>query len=121
VRARFPGGPPPERARRYPPNARASNRAQGRGYAAEPDVLVDQLARGEAIAEADTVRLTVPNQLGVDYNANVLEAILKYVAPCASLALTQIPMHAGNPGSIRRAWFGGVENTLTLSNGLKRT
>jgi alkanesulfonate monooxygenase SsuD/methylene tetrahydromethanopterin reductase-like flavin-dependent oxidoreductase (luciferase family) len=53
----------------------------GRSYAAEPDVLVKQLAEDEAIAEADTLLLTVPNQLGVDYNAHVLEAILKHVAP----------------------------------------
>src|SRR5246127_214188 len=53
----------------------------GRSYAAEPDVLVEQLAKDEAIAEADTLLLTVPNQLGVDYNAHVIEAILKYVAP----------------------------------------
>jgi hypothetical protein len=49
--------------------------------AAEPDVLIHQLAEDEAIAEADTVLLTVPNQLGVDYNAHVVEAILKHVAP----------------------------------------
>ena len=53
----------------------------GRSYAAEPDVLVEQLKQDEAIAEADTLLLTVPNQLGVDYNAHVVEAILKYVAP----------------------------------------
>ena len=53
----------------------------GRSYAAEPDVLVEQLKEDEAIAEADTLLLTVPNQLGVDYNAHVIEAILKYVAP----------------------------------------
>ena len=53
----------------------------GRSYAAEPDVLVEQLKQDEAIAEADTVLLTVPNQLGVDYNAHVIEAILKHVAP----------------------------------------
>ncbi len=53
----------------------------GRSYAAEPDVLVEQLKTDEAIAEADTVLLTVPNQLGVDYNAHVIEAILKHVAP----------------------------------------
>jgi alkanesulfonate monooxygenase SsuD/methylene tetrahydromethanopterin reductase-like flavin-dependent oxidoreductase (luciferase family) len=53
----------------------------GRSYAAEPDVLVKQLAEDEAIAEADTLFLTVPNQLGVDYNAHVIEAILKHVAP----------------------------------------
>lgn len=53
----------------------------GRSYAAEPDRLIDELKRDEAIAEADTLLLTVPNQLGVDYNAHVIEAILKHVAP----------------------------------------
>ncbi|MEU1299544.1 LLM class flavin-dependent oxidoreductase [Streptomyces shenzhenensis] len=53
----------------------------GRSYAAEPDVLVKQLAEDEAIAEADTLLLTVPNQLGVDYNTHVLESILTHVAP----------------------------------------
>jgi len=53
----------------------------GRSYAAEPDILVEQLAKDEAIAEADTLLLTVPNQLGVDYIAHVIEAILTHVAP----------------------------------------
>src|SRR4026209_2362712 len=53
----------------------------GRSYAAAPDVLVKQLAGDEAIAAADTLLLTIPNQLGVDYNAHVLDSILKYVAP----------------------------------------
>ena len=53
----------------------------GRSYAAEPDVLIEQLRKDEAIAEADTLLLTVPNQLGVDYNAHVIEAILTHVAP----------------------------------------
>jgi alkanesulfonate monooxygenase SsuD/methylene tetrahydromethanopterin reductase-like flavin-dependent oxidoreductase (luciferase family) len=53
----------------------------GRSYAAEPDVLVKELAGDEAIAAADTLLLTVPNQLGVDYNAHAVESILKYVAP----------------------------------------
>jgi alkanesulfonate monooxygenase SsuD/methylene tetrahydromethanopterin reductase-like flavin-dependent oxidoreductase (luciferase family) len=53
----------------------------GKSYAAEPDVLIGQLKEDEAIAEADTLLLTVPNQLGVDYNAHVIEAILKHVAP----------------------------------------
>lgn len=53
----------------------------GRSYAAEPDVLVKQLAEDEAIAAADTLLLTVPNQLGVEYNAHVIESILKHVAP----------------------------------------
>ncbi|WP_295850013.1 LLM class flavin-dependent oxidoreductase [Tardiphaga sp.] len=53
----------------------------GRSYAAEPDLLIEQLRGDEAIAEADTLLLTVPNQLGVDYNAHVIEAILRHVAP----------------------------------------
>ena len=53
----------------------------GRSYAAEPDALVEQLAKDEAIAAADTLLLTVPNQLGVDYCAHTIEAILKHVAP----------------------------------------
>ncbi len=53
----------------------------GRCYAAEPDELIEQLREDEAIAEADTLLLTVPNQLGVEYNAHVIETILKHVAP----------------------------------------
>lgn len=53
----------------------------GRSYAAEPDVLIEQLKKDQAIAEADTLLLTVPNQLGVDYNVHVIEAILTHIAP----------------------------------------
>jgi alkanesulfonate monooxygenase SsuD/methylene tetrahydromethanopterin reductase-like flavin-dependent oxidoreductase (luciferase family) len=53
----------------------------GRSYAAEPDVLIEQLREDQALAEADTILLTVPNQLGVAYNAHVLEAIVTTVAP----------------------------------------
>jgi alkanesulfonate monooxygenase SsuD/methylene tetrahydromethanopterin reductase-like flavin-dependent oxidoreductase (luciferase family) len=53
----------------------------GRSYAAEPDVLIEQLRKDEAIAAADTVLLAVPNQLGVAYNVHVLESILAHVAP----------------------------------------
>jgi alkanesulfonate monooxygenase SsuD/methylene tetrahydromethanopterin reductase-like flavin-dependent oxidoreductase (luciferase family) len=53
----------------------------GRSYAAEPDKLIEQLRADEAIAEADTLLLTVPNQLGVDYNAHILKSILTHVAP----------------------------------------
>jgi alkanesulfonate monooxygenase SsuD/methylene tetrahydromethanopterin reductase-like flavin-dependent oxidoreductase (luciferase family) len=61
---------------------RGSERAIfGRSYAAEPGALIEELKKDEAIAEADTLLLTVPNQLGVDYNAHVIEAILKHVAP----------------------------------------
>ncbi len=53
----------------------------GRSYAAEPHILVQQLKKDEAIAEADTLLLTVPNQLGVSYNVHIMEAILTHVAP----------------------------------------
>ena len=53
----------------------------GRSYAAEPDRLVEQLAQDEAIAAADTLLLTVPNQLGVDYNVHLLRNVLEEVAP----------------------------------------
>ena len=53
----------------------------GRSYADEPDALVEQLREDEAIAAADTLLLTVPTQLGVDYNAHLIESVLTHVAP----------------------------------------
>ncbi len=53
----------------------------GKSYAAEPDQLIKELAQDEALQEADTILLTIPNTLGVDYNVHVLDAILKHVAP----------------------------------------
>ncbi|GAB3920811.1 LLM class flavin-dependent oxidoreductase [Mucilaginibacter myungsuensis] len=53
----------------------------GKSYAAEPDKLIKQLAEDEAIQEADTLLLTIPNTLGVDYNVHVLSSILEHVAP----------------------------------------
>jgi alkanesulfonate monooxygenase SsuD/methylene tetrahydromethanopterin reductase-like flavin-dependent oxidoreductase (luciferase family) len=53
----------------------------GRTYAAEPDQLIEQLRGDEAIAAADTLLLTVPNQLGVDYVAAQMESLLTHVAP----------------------------------------
>jgi alkanesulfonate monooxygenase SsuD/methylene tetrahydromethanopterin reductase-like flavin-dependent oxidoreductase (luciferase family) len=53
----------------------------GKTYAGEPDQLVKELAEDEAIAAADTLLLTVPNQLGVDYNVHVLDSVLRHLAP----------------------------------------
>jgi alkanesulfonate monooxygenase SsuD/methylene tetrahydromethanopterin reductase-like flavin-dependent oxidoreductase (luciferase family) len=53
----------------------------GRSYAAEPDKLIEELREDTAIAAADTLLLTVPNQLGVAYNAHVIESVLNYIAP----------------------------------------
>ena len=53
----------------------------GRTYAGEPERLVTDLAEDEAIAAADTLLLTIPNQLGVDYNAHLLDSVLRHLAP----------------------------------------
>ncbi|MFL6133980.1 MAG: LLM class flavin-dependent oxidoreductase [Nocardioidaceae bacterium] len=53
----------------------------GKTYAGEPGKVVAALAEDEAIAAADTLLLTVPNQLGVDYNVHVLDAVLRHLAP----------------------------------------
>ena len=53
----------------------------GKTNAGEPEHLVKELADDEAIAAADTLLLTIPNQLGVDYNAHVLDAVLQHLAP----------------------------------------
>ena len=82
----------------------------GRTYAAEPDVLIGQLAEDEAIAAADTLLLTVPNQLGVDYNAHVIESILKHVAPATRLAL-----------KCRDAPPGHIQVALTLVSDPRRS
>ncbi len=53
----------------------------GKTFAGEPDKIVKELAEDEAIKEADTVLVTIPNTLGVDYNMHLLETIVKDVAP----------------------------------------
>ena len=53
----------------------------GKTYAGEPDRLTTELAEDEAVAAADTLLLTIPNQLGVDYCAHLLESLLTHVAP----------------------------------------
>jgi alkanesulfonate monooxygenase SsuD/methylene tetrahydromethanopterin reductase-like flavin-dependent oxidoreductase (luciferase family) len=53
----------------------------GKSYVGEPDVIAEELSRDAAVREADTVLLTIPNQLGVEYNAHLLESIAQHVAP----------------------------------------
>ena len=53
----------------------------GKTYAGEPDKLIKELADDEAVAAADTLLLTVPNQLGVDYNAHLIDSVVRHVAP----------------------------------------
>jgi alkanesulfonate monooxygenase SsuD/methylene tetrahydromethanopterin reductase-like flavin-dependent oxidoreductase (luciferase family) len=53
----------------------------GKSYVGEPDALAEELAKDAAVQEADTLLITVPNMLGVEYNARLLENITRYVAP----------------------------------------
>ncbi len=53
----------------------------GKTYAGEPDELVEQLRDDAAVQAADTLMLTIPAQLGVDYNLHLLEAFATHVAP----------------------------------------
>ncbi|NYJ18371.1 LLM class flavin-dependent oxidoreductase [Glaciibacter psychrotolerans] len=53
----------------------------GTSYVGEPDRIAAELAQDAAVMDADTLMITVPNMLGVDYNAHLLENIAKYVAP----------------------------------------
>ena len=53
----------------------------GKSYTGDPEYLAAELAKDQAVQEADTVLLTVPNQLGVDYNLRLLQIIAEQVAP----------------------------------------
>ena len=58
----------------------------GKSYTGEPDRIAAELAEDAAVAMADTVLMTVPNQLGVDYNAELLRNIAEHVAPAIGWA-----------------------------------
>ncbi|HEY6961033.1 MAG TPA: LLM class flavin-dependent oxidoreductase [Gaiellaceae bacterium] len=58
----------------------------GRSYTGEPDRVAAELARDAAVQAADTVLLTVPSQLGVEYNAAMLDTIARHVAPAIGWA-----------------------------------
>jgi len=53
----------------------------GKTYADSPDRLITQLLADEAVMAADTLMLTIPNQIGVEYNLHVLQAFAEHVAP----------------------------------------
>ncbi|NLA65931.1 MAG: LLM class flavin-dependent oxidoreductase [Leucobacter sp.] len=53
----------------------------GKTYADSPDRLIEKLRADEAVMAADTLMLTIPNQLGPEYNLHVLESFAKHVAP----------------------------------------
>jgi alkanesulfonate monooxygenase SsuD/methylene tetrahydromethanopterin reductase-like flavin-dependent oxidoreductase (luciferase family) len=53
----------------------------GKTYVGEPDQLAEQLAADTAVQAADTLLLTVPNQLGVEFNAKLLGNVARHIAP----------------------------------------
>ena len=53
----------------------------GRTYAADPSTLIKQLSQDRALAEADTLLLTIPNQLGFEENWSIIRNFAEYVAP----------------------------------------
>src|SRR5262249_32152226 len=63
----------------------------GRSYTGDPDHIADELARDAAVQAADTILLTVPSQLGVDYNAALLETIARDIAPAVGWTPKTVP------------------------------
>ena len=63
----------------------------GRSYTGEPDQIAADLAKDAAVQAADTVLLTVPSQLGVDYNAAMLETIARHIAPAVGWSAMNLP------------------------------
>jgi len=61
----------------------------GKTYAAAPDVLVEQLQQDAAVMSADTLMLTIPSQLGVEFNLRIVESFAKHVAPALGWQPTQ--------------------------------
>lgn len=52
----------------------------GKSYIGEPDEILADLRNDRAVAEADTVLVTIPNLLGVDRNLEILSAVMHHVA-----------------------------------------
>jgi alkanesulfonate monooxygenase SsuD/methylene tetrahydromethanopterin reductase-like flavin-dependent oxidoreductase (luciferase family) len=72
----------------------------GRSYSGDPDRIAEELRRDPAVQMADTVLLTVPNQLGVEYCARMLETIATQIAPAFGWAPAAEPP---NPASVGEA------------------
>ncbi len=53
----------------------------GKSYVGEPDQLIDELLHDEAVMSADTLMLTIPSQLGVDFNLHLIGSFATHVAP----------------------------------------
>ena len=67
----------------------------GRSDTGEPDRIADELAQDAAVRAADTILLTVPSQLGVDYNAAMLETVAREIAPAIGWNPKRVPETVG--------------------------
>ncbi|ABY22763.1 luciferase-like monooxygenase [Renibacterium salmoninarum ATCC 33209] len=75
----------------------------GKSYAGEPDQLIEELLQDSAVQEADTLMLTIPTQLGVEYNMHVLESFAQHMAPELGCAAKH-----GNQLTATRYWGRNV-------------
>ncbi|MCB5282730.1 hypothetical protein BJQ89_02492 [Arthrobacter sp. ES1] len=55
-------------------------------FVGAPDAIAGELAADAAVQAADTLLLTVPNQLGVDFNAKLLGTVVRHIAPAIGWA-----------------------------------
>jgi alkanesulfonate monooxygenase SsuD/methylene tetrahydromethanopterin reductase-like flavin-dependent oxidoreductase (luciferase family) len=74
----------------------------GKSYMGEPDAIAEELSRDAAVRAADTLLLTVPNQLGVEYNARLLETFALHIGPAIGwqpAGAAPVEQLAPSPGS----------------------
>jgi alkanesulfonate monooxygenase SsuD/methylene tetrahydromethanopterin reductase-like flavin-dependent oxidoreductase (luciferase family) len=62
----------------------------GRQYIGTPDRLAEELSRDAAVLAADTLLVTVPNQLGVAFNARILASLARDVMPAVRAAVPSL-------------------------------
>jgi len=72
----------------------------GRSYSGDPHRIAEEFASDAAVQAADTILLTVPSQLGVDYNAAMLETIARDIAPAVGWKPKHVAEPVGSSGYI---------------------
>ena len=93
----------------------------GKSYIGEPDAIAAELSRDAAVREADTLLLTVPNQLGVEYNAHLLETFAAHIAACNPLSSGAAGGGSGRPVPARLVCFAGIGDLLARRRSCSRT
>src|SRR5262249_3798665 len=64
----------------------------GRTYTGQPARIAAERAQDAAVLSADTLLLTVPSQLGVEYNATMLDTIGREIAPAVGWSPKRVPV-----------------------------